>query len=65
MYKFVLSIKYGTGKAYWPTNEPDLIRAIQEFQKEYSKGIPDTKMYGIPEILSAELYPLMYRKEPQ
>lgn len=63
MYRFVLEVKYGTGKAYWPTNEPDIMKAIQEFQMEYSREIPDTKMYGLPEILSASIHPLMYRKD--
>ena len=61
MYRFVLRVKYGTGSANFPTNEPNLIKAIEEFKAEYGKGIPDTKMYGMPEILSAELQPLMYR----
>lgn len=60
-YKFVLRVKYGTGSANFPTNEPDLIKALKEFKLEYGKKIPDTKMYGMPEILSAELQPLMYR----
>ena len=62
-YKFVLHVKYGTGVANMPTNQPDIIEAIKEFKEEYGRGIPDTKMYGLPDIISAELQPLMYRKE--
>ena len=60
-YRFVLKIKYGTGEACMPTNQPDIVEAIKEFKKEYGKGIPDTKMYGLPDIISAELLPLTQR----
>ena len=60
-YKFVLKVKYGTGKACMLTNQPDLVEAIKEFKEEFGKSIPDTKMYGLPDIISAELFPLMKR----
>lgn len=60
MKKFILLVKYGTGKAAMLTETPDLVKAIMEFKHEYMKGIPDTKEYGMPEILKAELVPVMY-----
>ena len=60
-FRFVLRVQYGTGSVFMPTNEPDLIKAIEEFKEERTKGIPDTKMYGLPDITAAELFPLMYR----
>jgi hypothetical protein len=63
MKKFVLCVEYGTGKASMLTESPDLLQALQEFVEEHKKVFPDTKMYGMPFIQKAELYPLMYRKE--
>lgn len=63
MKKFVLCVEYGTGKASILTESPDLLLALQEFVKEHQKVFPDTKMYGIPFIQKAELYPLMYSAE--
>lgn len=63
MKKFVLCVEYGTGKASMLTESPDLLQALQEFVKEHKKAFPDTKMYGMPFIQKAELYPLIYRKE--
>ena len=63
MKRFVLRVEYGTGKINMLTNEPDLIKALQEFTKEYTSALPDTKMYGIPSINKAELLPLAYYKE--
>lgn len=65
MKKFVLSVEYGTGKACMITECPDLAEALNEFLKEYGRALPDTKMYGLPVILKAEILPLMYRKEDQ
>ena len=63
MKKFVLCVEYGTGKASMLTESPDLLEALQEFVEEHKKVFPDTKMYGIPFIQKAELYPLIYRKD--
>jgi hypothetical protein len=60
MRKFVLLVKYGCGKAAMLTDTPELIKAIMEFKHQYMKGMPDTKMYGMPEIIKAELLPIMY-----
>ena len=61
--KYVLAVEYGTGKMNVVTMQPDLILALQEFAEEYKKALPDTKMYGLPNILKAELLPLAYFKE--
>jgi hypothetical protein len=58
--KFVLRVKYGTGEAYMETYNPDLVKAIQEFQDKYKRALPDTKMYGLPPIISASIHPLMW-----
>lgn len=63
MKKFVLCVEYGTGKVSMLTESPDLLQALQEFVEEHKKVFPDTKMYGMPFIQKAELYPLMYNKE--
>lgn len=61
--KYVLAVEYGTGKMNIITEQPDLIAALQEFAEAYKKALPDTKMYGLPPILKAELLPLVYFKE--
>ena len=61
--KYVLRVEYGTGKLNMLTEQPDLILALQEFAKEYQKALPDTKMYGLPSIIKAELLPLAYFNE--
>ena len=61
--KYVLTVEYGTGKMNVLTEQPDLILALQEFVREYEKALPDAKMYGLPNILKAELLPLAYFKE--
>lgn len=60
MRKFVLLVKYGTGKAAMIVDTPDLIKAVMEFKHRHMKGVPDTKEYGMPEILKAEIIPVMY-----
>ena len=60
MRKFVLCVEYGTGKASMITESPDLLQALKEFVDEHKKVFPDTKMYGMPFIQRAEIYPLMY-----
>ena len=61
--KFVLTVEYGTGKMNILTEQPDLIMALQEFAEEYKKSLPDTKMYGLPTIIRAELLPIAYFRE--
>lgn len=58
--KFALVIKYGTGKAVMLTDTPDIKKAIENFETEYKRGMPDTKDYGMPTITKAELLPVMY-----
>ena len=61
--RFVLRVTYGTGTLNVLTDKLDLIPALQEFVEVYRKSLPDTKMYGLPTILKAELLPLAYFKE--
>ena len=58
--RFILCIEYGTGKAGMLVDTPDITEALQEFLKEYRKGLPDTKDVGLPNILKAEIVPLLY-----
>lgn len=60
MRKFILIVKYGTGKAAMLVNTPDLSIAIDRFRAEYIKGLPNTKDCGMPQIISAEILPLLY-----
>ena len=60
MRKFVLLVKYGTGKAAMITDTPDLLKATMEFKHRYMKMVPDTKEFGMPEITKAEIIPVMY-----
>ena len=60
MRKFVLRVWYGTGTAAMITDTPSLVEALDRFLVEYKKTLPDTKMYGMPEIIKAEIIPCMY-----
>ena len=60
--KYVLNVEYGTGKVGMITSSPDITEALKEFLNEYSKGLPDTKMYGLPNIIRAEILPLVFNK---
>lgn len=60
MRKFVLRVWYGTGTAAMITDTPSLVEALNRFLAEYKKTLPDTKMYGMPEIIKAEIIPCMY-----
>lgn len=61
MRKFCLRVTYGTGKTAMVVDTCDLEQAIKLFKEEYAKTLPDTKMYGLPDILEAEIFPLMYQ----
>lgn len=61
--KFVLCVEYGTGKVGMVTSTSDITEALQEFLSEYKKSIPDTKDFGLPSIIKAELLPLLYESE--
>ena len=60
--KYVLYVEYGTGKVGMITSSPDITTALQEFLEEYGKALPDTKMYGLPNILKAEIIPIVYNR---
>ena len=58
--KYVLTVEYGTGKISMLTATNDIVEALKEFLNEYSKALPDTKMYGLPTIIKAEITVLKY-----
>ena len=58
--RYVLIVEYGTGKIAMLTSTNDITEALKEFLAEYSKALPDTKMYGLPSIIKAEIVPLKY-----
>ena len=60
--KYVLTVEYGTGKVGMITSSPDITIALQEFLEEYGKGLPDTKMYGLPSIIKAEILPIVFNR---
>lgn len=60
MKKFVLVVTYGTGRVAKLVDSPDISIALDEFKKEMSKGMPDTKDFGLPPITSAEVLPVLY-----
>ena len=60
MRKFVLIVKYGTGQAAMIVDSPDIQLAIAAFKKKYMEGMPETKEFGMPEIVGAEVLPIMY-----
>ena len=57
---FILKVEYGTGEAYMLVPTPDLISAVELFKKRYKESIPETKEFGMPEIVSAEVHPILY-----
>lgn len=60
MKKFVLKIEHSNGSYALLVNTPDLVSALQLFQKLYRENQPDSKEYGFPTILKAELLPISY-----
>ena len=60
--KYVLNVEYGTGKVGMITSSPDITEALKEFLDEYGKGLPDTKMYGLPNIIKAEILPVVFNR---
>ena len=60
MKKFVLRVCYGTGNAALIVNTPDIVEAIQIFKQQYCASLPECKEYGLPDIIKAELIPLLY-----
>ena len=61
--KFILCVEYGTGKAGMVVDTPDLTEALQKFIKNCKQSIPDSKDIGLPNILKAEILPLVYESE--
>lgn len=63
MKQFVLVVHYGTGSMCMITDTPDILQAIEQFKNNYMKPIyGDNKGSMQPDILSAEILPLVYTK---
>ena len=60
--RFILVVEYGTGKVGMLTTTNDITIALKEFLSEYGKGLPDTKMYGLPNIIKAEILPVVFNR---
>ena len=60
--QFVLYVEYGTGKIGMLTDTCDITVALKEFLDEYGKALPDSKDLGLPNIMKAELIPIIYDK---
>jgi hypothetical protein len=58
--KFVLIVKYGTGKVTMLTDTPDLIKAIQEFNAKMVEYFGQDKGNMMPYITKAEIVPVLY-----
>ena len=63
MKQFVLVVQYGTGSMCMLTDTPDLLQAIKQFKEDYMKSIyGDSKGSMQPDILKAEILPLVYQR---
>lgn len=60
MKKFILIVTYGTGKVTMLTKTPDLVKAIEEFNEINIKTYGVDKASMLPDILKAEILPVMY-----
>ena len=61
--KFVLCVEYGTGKVALVVDTPDISEALAEFLDKCRKSLPDSKDIGLPNILKAEILPLLYESK--
>lgn len=60
MKKFILKIQHEKGTATMLTNTPDLLEAIEQYQKRIKGLFGKDKSSIIPHILKAEIEPLVY-----
>lgn len=60
MRKFILIVTYGTGKVAMLVDTPDMVSAIKQFEDKMSAGLPNTKDCGMPQIISAEILPVLH-----
>lgn len=61
--RFILCVEYGTGKSGMIVNTPDLYEALEKFLKKCKQSLPDSKDFGLPCILKAEILPIIYESE--
>lgn len=57
---FTLIISYGTGEIAMITKEPDLLKAVKEFESKLSETFGGDKGNMMPHIISAKILPVMY-----
>lgn len=57
---FTLIISYGTGEIAMITKEPDLLKAVKEFESKLSETFGADKGNMMPHIISAKILPVMY-----
>lgn len=60
MKKYVLVVKYTTGKVAMLTDEYDMRKALDRFYFVVMKSVPDSKDFALPMVLSCELIPVAY-----
>ena len=58
--KFVLCVEYGMGKSGMIVETPDITEALQLFLNKCRESLPDSKDIGLPNILRAEILPIIY-----
>ena len=57
---FILIVSYGTGEIAMLTKEPDLLKAIEEFEDKMRKDFKQDKGSLIPYIISAKILPVVH-----
>lgn len=57
---FTLVVSYGTGEMAMITKEPDLLKAVKEFECKMFKNFGADKSSMMPHITSAKILPVMY-----
>ena len=57
---FTLIVSYGTGEIAMLTKEPDLLKAVKEFECKLSETFGGDKSSMMPHIISAKILPVMY-----
>lgn len=57
---FVLVVSYGTGEISMITKEPDLLKAIKEFENRMCKPFGADKGNMMPHLISAKILPVIH-----
>ena len=62
---FILLVEYASGECAFPTDTDDIQKALSEFQEEVKASFPkalEDKAFSLPQIISARIVKLYYRK---